>query len=98
MVGEIRRNMAHDMEELRVDCDILPVIMKRMRQHGHSVDFFVEMLLLTNCNFNFNVFKNHIASIWKSRCGLPIQDLGKNRMLFWFFHQKDLRWVPNSGP
>ncbi|CAN1760293.1 hypothetical protein LINPERHAP1_LOCUS7477 [Linum perenne] len=88
--------MERDLEALRLlDDDDDDIALSVIDGNSKSLSFDLCLVgsLLTNRPFNFNVFKNRMASIWQPARGVQIQDLGEKLILFSFFHQKDLRWV-----
>lgn len=53
--------------------------------------------LLTEKNINFNALRNVIASLWRSKEGMEIHDVGGGRYLFIFYHVMDLKKVVEGG-
>ncbi|CAN1145984.1 Uncharacterized protein At4g02000 [Linum perenne] len=59
-------------------------------------------MVLTRKQYNFNIFKNRMASIWQPGRGVNIQEtIGAQEerlVLCPFFHAKDVKWVVERGP
>ena len=53
---------------------------------------------LTEKNINFNAMQNVIASLWRSKEGMEVHDLGGQRYSFVFFHVLDRQKVLDGGP
>lgn len=53
---------------------------------------------LTEKNINFNEMWNVLASLWRSKEGMEIHDLGVYRYSFVFYHVLDMKKVLNGGP
>lgn len=53
---------------------------------------------LTEKNMNFTAMQNLMASLWRQREGMQIQDLGGRRYSFIFYHVLDMQKVLDGGP
>ncbi|XP_074346858.1 uncharacterized protein LOC141685666 [Apium graveolens] len=53
---------------------------------------------LTDKNINFQAMQNVMASLWRPREGMEVQDLGGFRFSSVFYHILDLRKVIEGGP
>lgn len=53
---------------------------------------------LTENNINFQAMQNVMASLWRPKEGMEIQDIGGYKYSFVFYHIMDLRKVIEGGP
>ena len=53
---------------------------------------------LTEKNINFNAMQNVMATLWRPREGMQVQDIGGMRYAFTFFHKMDIQKVIEGGP
>lgn len=53
---------------------------------------------LTEKNINFNAMQNVMASLWRPKEGMEVNDIGGMRYSFTFFHKMDIHKVIDEGP
>ncbi|WOG99650.1 hypothetical protein DCAR_0519004 [Daucus carota subsp. sativus] len=53
---------------------------------------------LTEKNINFNAMQNVMASLWRPKEGMEVNDIGGMRYSFTFFHKMDIQKVIDGGP
>ncbi|CAN1120105.1 hypothetical protein LINPERHAP2_LOCUS12 [Linum perenne] len=94
-----------ELEALRIFADeddglLLP------EEEPHDViwtyEFSLVGFVLTRKQYNFNILKSRMASIWQPGRGVNIQEINSTEeermVLFRFFHAKDVKWVVENGP
>lgn len=80
-----------DSEGLILDDDLIPSL----------VDEYQLCLVgrfLTEKKMDFEAMKNTLIPIWQSIKGMDVKELGQNRYIFRFFHERDLCRVLNDSP
>lgn len=65
----------------------------------HNRQIFVLVgRFITERNINFLAMQNMMTSLWRSREGVGIHDLGNSRYSFVIFHTLDMQKVVEGGP
>ncbi|CAN1824918.1 hypothetical protein LINPERHAP1_LOCUS30951 [Linum perenne] len=87
---------------LAVDDEVLELAVDEVGEERWLYEHCLVGILLSRKQYNFNVFKSRMASVWQPGRGVQIQEITSNPedrlLLFRFFHVKDIKWVVENGP